>query len=108
MTNVFPSTILFKPDEGIKWICTRDSTNQYYLTIFLTLKYDDIRAYADLASVILMRDELMKNGWVELPCLPTYVLDIGNARPGKRDGKTFDYDYKQLSSASREKIYNNK
>jgi hypothetical protein len=71
MANQLP-TILFKPNEGIKWICVYDSITEYIIAIYLSVKYDDIRMYYNISDFLFLKDELLLNEWIQLPCANNY------------------------------------
>jgi len=60
--------ILFKPDEKIKWICAYDSNRKYFVTAFLTEKYDDVRFFraCDMELLDSWRKEMIAQDWVQI------------------------------------------
>ena len=83
-------TIFFKPDEDIKWICVYDPITNYINSIYLTIKYDDIRIY-NFKDFIWLKDELLLNDWIQLPCPNNYKFpcNIRRILKGKNRRKIY-------------------
>lgn len=77
--------ILFKPDEKIKWICAYDSERKYFVTAFLTEKYDDVRFFRanELEFIDRWKKELIAQEWVQVNGnFDDYILKImANKQP---------------------------
>ena len=61
-------SVLFKPDEKIKWICSYDSVRKYFVTAFLTEKYDDVRFFkaSDMEFIDNWKNEMISQNWIQV------------------------------------------
>ena len=60
--------ILFKPDEKIKWICAYDSVRKYFVTAFLSEKYDDVRFFRanEMEVIDQWKKEMISQNWIQI------------------------------------------
>lgn len=61
-------SILFKQDEKIKWICAYNSIRKYFVTAFLTEKYDDVRFFkaSDIEFIDNWKKEMISSNWIQV------------------------------------------
>lgn len=105
--------VLFKPDEEIYWICCYDSINKYFIMVYITKRYDDIRVIRgetlEQCSKICLcwKNELENNEWIQLDNQSKFILRIIKQKHISEAIKVRkNYSYEIFSHSRRQKIYN--
>jgi len=105
--------VLFKPDEKIYWICYHDPNNEYFIAVYITKRFDDIRIIRGETAeqcynyCLFWKEELEHHKWIPLENKSKYILKIIRKKHITEALKVRkNYSYEIFSQTRRQKLYN--